>query len=200
MNDFIDPLLIEEMRAFKPYKIINKNGNPNFTKKAFMLGKNTAILSKVSARRSEYGKPLFDLTFTRGSAIYADKKIDFAPMTFTLPYPDNKLVEICALCGDSLLLPVLPDRDYLNGLYQTLKSYQGKEFNVYIRQKKILSRDKYGRPQVDDNPMQRSVEPIIITVFEIASFKEPFDWALAILPLSEEDQKDLDLMTKVLKA
>jgi len=199
MNDFIDPLLIEEMRTFRPYKVVNSKGNPNFTKKAFMLGKNTAILSKVSARRSEYGKPLFDLIFTRGAAIYADKKIDFAPMTFTLPYPDDRLVDICAFCGDSLLLPLSPDREYLNGLYFKLKAYEGKEFNIYIRQKKILSRDKYGRPQVDDNALQRTVDPIIITVFEIASFKEPFDWSQAILPLSEEDQKDLDIILKTLK-
>ena len=198
MSDFIDPLLIEEMRTFRSVKLINSKGNPFFTKKAFMLGKNTATLSKVTARRSEYNKPLFELTFTRGSAIYADKKIDFAPMTFILPYPDERLVELCAFCGDTLLLPLLPDRDYLNGLYTKLKSYEGKDFNVYIRQKKILSRDKYGRPQVDDNPMQRTVEPIIITVFEIASFKE-FDWSLAILPLNEEDQKDLDIILSALK-
>lgn len=199
MNDFIDPLLIEEMRTFRSVKVVNSKGNPNYTKKAFMLGKNTATLSKVTARRSEYGKPLFDLTFTRGSAIYADKKIDFAPMTFTLPYPDERLVEICAYCGDTLLLPLLPDRDYLNGLYTKLKSYEGKAFDVYVRQKKILSRDKYGRPQVDDDPMHRTIDPIIVTLFELASFKE-MDWSLAILPLNEEDQKDLDIMLKALKA
>jgi len=165
-----------------------------------MLGKNKVKLIEVKARRSEYDKPLFELTFTRGSALYDGKKIDFAPMSFIFAYPDDRLVELCACFGDSLSLPLSPDREYLNGLYTMLKSYIGKELNANIRQRKILSRDKYGRPQVDDNPMLKRIDPIIINLSDVASFGDVlFKWAEAILPLSEKDNQDLEMMNETLK-
>lgn len=180
-------------------KVLNGKGNPIF-KKAFMLGKNHVKITAVSARRSEYGKPLFEITFERSSALYGGKKIDFAPMQFIFPYSDDRLIALCALFGDSLLFVPLPDKEVLNGLYMILKSYIGKELDVYIKQKKILSRDKYGRPQVDDNPMLKRIEPLILNISELDSFGEKvFNWGEAIIPLSEEDEKEVEIMNGTLK-
>ena len=163
-----------------------------------MLGKNRVKLVSVGARKTEYGKALFELTFERSSAMYGGKKIDFAPMSFMFVYPDDRLVAFFALFGETLLFVSLPTKDALNSLYTRLKSYIGKELDVWISQKKILSRDKYGRPQVDDNPVLKTIEPIIVTLSDI-QFGGVFDWGKAIIPLSEEDQKDLEIINESLK-